>query len=548
MGQNSQKVIFNLNSKQFHKPLFEEQYNKIEDLKIDKDKVFIEIEFESLTSKNIETLKEYLIYFKQEQYKVEKIVFVDNVYKKHSLAQLNEMFDKIESFNLDFKIKIDDIYYVSKTDYIQALTLIKNFAKQVNNLIYKNEQLSTFEKYILAFHFVANRVYHMDTFINNQMRNWVGVLTSKNVICSGYASLLTKICSEMFKKDELICFHQSSNVFDRNNTLLGGHANNLVFINDSKYDLCGVYHSDSCWCSPREKVLQQEDDQVKFNYCLIPLSELLVSTKYNFQFHSSNFIYEYLKANFQANNILLDHKKALIEQYLLEKYGFKSVNQLIKEISKSKFEVLKSQKKKDIEDNIINKFCNFATSLKYKPLEILEMKVPRILALEIFSEKDKNVEKFLNNLSSFVQGNDFDLEFIISMVKGDTLKDICKKVEEPEDLQMTCSFKELLLDVIYFTAKQSDLIKQGYEDYIKSLREKELQKFLKEHEKIINPDKINILKFKEPFEILAEHLNIKSSNIKSFVDRKLQETKELANKDFAGIFEPIEIAKEEDLF
>ena len=61
-------------------------------------------------------------------------------------------------------------------------------------------------------------------------------------------------------------------------------------INDDKYNICGCYHSDSCWCSARKVYENPFDNDVVFNYCLIPLTKLLKSAKHKFHFNDDVFI------------------------------------------------------------------------------------------------------------------------------------------------------------------------------------------------------------------------------------------------------------------
>lgn len=202
---------------------------------------------------------------------------------------------------------------------------IKNFTYEENG---KQVKLSTYEKFLIVYKFVANRIYHEDQdFDNNEMRNWVGVLTSDKVICSGFASLLKCICDRIFSAEELKCYEQNSDIYTLDGKYLESHVNNLIIINDDKYNLNGLYYADACWDSKSER----KGNKSTFNFSLIPIQQIVDYKKCNFAFDQNLFIYKDVNPYYKIKSGYCDTYSNSLSNDLLIKFGFNPDNQAYNE-------------------------------------------------------------------------------------------------------------------------------------------------------------------------------------------------------------------------
>ncbi len=289
-------------------------------------------EYELVVSGNLTTLNllEEIEIFK-ESYKgitgsITVKVFSDQDYidKEEELLFLQKINSVCEENNFKFEITLNneticDEYH----NFITAKNEIDNLANKINSMSISNENgierpLSPFEKFVIVHKFVANRNYNMDKenyFGNNKQRSWIGLLTSDYAICSGYASLLKCVCDKVFTPQELACFTQGCNIFDKEGAIKGGHANNLIVINDPLYKLNGIYLSDSCWdgLGPNG-----ERESARFTYLLNPLQNYGQHNTLSFEFRNC-FAFQNLENI--ANHYVLDWSDDKLAQFLIN-YGY----------------------------------------------------------------------------------------------------------------------------------------------------------------------------------------------------------------------------------
>lgn len=229
----------------------------------------------------------------------------DYIYDESEMDKLVEIDNYAKENGNAFHISLGEDTETKVSGTVQNLLFarkeIENLKNKVNNFKYfengKENKLSPYEKFMIAYKFVANRVYNMDEdFGNDEMRNWIGVLATDKVICSGFASLLKCVCDQLFEPADLKCYVQSSMVYDTNIQELGGHANNLVIINDPKYNLDGLYYADACWDSKKS-----EDRNTTFHYFMLPITQIVKSKSYKFEFKDL-FIYNNIAQTIDKSN------------------------------------------------------------------------------------------------------------------------------------------------------------------------------------------------------------------------------------------------------
>ena len=241
-------------------------------------------------------IKELLQYFENTSINCEDIVIKyreDYIKDTDEINKLNEIATAMQDSKTSCKINLNETgSEINK--FLIAQQEVENLANQINNLtIDENGQrvpLSTFEKFVVVYNYAANRVYNMDKenyFENNDMRTWIGLLTGDYAICSGYSSLLKCLCDRVFDKKELKCIKQSCSINDKENNNLGVHANNIILINDEKYNINGCYYADSCWDCPKP----EKNKDVSYDFCAIPLQQIFENNKYNVGIHDTKNLY-----------------------------------------------------------------------------------------------------------------------------------------------------------------------------------------------------------------------------------------------------------------
>ena len=155
----------------------------------------------------------------------------------------------IDNVNLIRKKYQKDIKLEDGSTAEQALDAsrrINKFVEHINKVKEDGTSLSPLEKYICAYQFVSSFMYKSENEEKENYltsRNLVSILTGDKIVCEGYAAMLKEICTRLDIPCEIQCFK-----FKDSDT---GHANNLVKINDDKYNIHTIYYADACWDSKR---------------------------------------------------------------------------------------------------------------------------------------------------------------------------------------------------------------------------------------------------------------------------------------------------------
>lgn len=158
----------------------------------------------------------------------------------------------------------------------------------------KLQQFSPFEAIIFIHHYITNKFQYKENSENPEIsRSIVGVLNSDNIVCVGYAELTKAIIDKLnmpgLSSETLESVIKSVN---KNQTLLEkshltgvddnmnfAHLQNLITIDDPKYNIKGTYVSDTCWDSKND-----EFDMGKgFGYCMFPVDDLFHLSNKSFQ-------------------------------------------------------------------------------------------------------------------------------------------------------------------------------------------------------------------------------------------------------------------------
>lgn len=209
---------------------------------------------------------------------------------------------EVETFSgLEEKIKGFgcDISFVH--EYVQySLPEILSAQKKLNDIIepLKKSNASDFEKYLVIYDFLTSKVYKEDEENRCFSRDLISVLNSDSIVCVGYSELMKYLCDAVGIK----CKPQS--VTDRKKKGDVLHKNNLIYIDDAKYNIHGWYYADACWDSALEGV----KDKKQYIYSLIPLDDKNNFNKRRVLINSSPEKYYYDKAENYTDNIEIDNE------------------------------------------------------------------------------------------------------------------------------------------------------------------------------------------------------------------------------------------------
>lgn len=257
-------------------------------------------------------------------------------------------------------------------------------------------KLSPYEKFLIVYKAVANNEYNMSqNYDDDRMRNWIGALSSDKIICSGFSSLLKCICNRVFTLEELKCYNQSVVFYDNDGKFVMSHANNMVMINDPKYNLDGLYYADAC----ADCKAQQRGNQTAFDYCLIPIQQAVELKDMQLTFDKQWFVYKDI-GTFYNNSAEVTNSGPTD---IMHKFGYKSKQEFI-----DKVEDIIVQRREQVELNnqqlrqqIEQEFEEFAKKAKFANSTELKEALPSIRTLEWPLEIRKKYKDILEATSFF---------------------------------------------------------------------------------------------------------------------------------------------------
>lgn len=233
-------------------------------------------------------------------------------------VRTNFLFDKDEQKEL---IKINNYLltnssnplYISRNntsilftlkDLIFSTRKLKNVANSIANATItinnQKQQLSNFEKFMLAYEYVSNYKYNKGGDYHYLVNsNWVTTIGKDKIICRGYSSMLKALCDLIFTNNEVKVFEQTLTIYPKDNKdKKERHSNNIVLIKDDKYNIDGMYYADACW-----DCLIDEKENKAFTFCCVPMQDLLHHKLYNFIFDNGLSNIYFLNSEEYTNNL-----------------------------------------------------------------------------------------------------------------------------------------------------------------------------------------------------------------------------------------------------
>ena len=146
----------------------------------------------------------------------------------NGINNLNNIYVAAEGNNKDVPI----ISYKDTINYIDDI---------VSNI--KKLDLSPMEQIMYAYDIVRDRKYKFETKKQDESesRDLTPVILGDRIVCAGFAEILDKVC----KKLGFNSYIQILTPIKEDSYI--GHARNVIYIKDEKYDIDGVYFFDATW-------------------------------------------------------------------------------------------------------------------------------------------------------------------------------------------------------------------------------------------------------------------------------------------------------------
>ena len=245
----------------------------------------IALDRDSVTRENIDALKKHILELKKAGAEVHVAVDgnmntksndsqTDYLYTKEEIELLNEL----DSFLIENDMKPIKICEVQRVDSLDdfdkgwTLQQVATANNKIDSIVerIKENNLSPFEAMLYIHKLASTFKYNMPSKLesNENSRVLPSILNSDKIVCSGYATFVKAIIDKLnmpgLKCDVIGCL-----LVKRKHN--GGHAHNIVSIQDPKYDIDGTYVEDTCWDSPKEGYEKGRG----FATCLYPVNDVM---------------------------------------------------------------------------------------------------------------------------------------------------------------------------------------------------------------------------------------------------------------------------------
>lgn len=284
------------------------------------------------------------------------------------------------SISLEKYQKILDGYNLSKISNNNILVHYQEYGNDIDiNTLYdtscqinyitmkiKQYNLSPLERLIMVYDIVKNNFYHKEINENYLIsRTLDNVLNSDYIVCVGYIALINAILKNLDINAKPI-FCQAKD---------GKHCRGIVYLNDEKYNINGVYILDPTWDSKRSSTSDKLD---RYNYFLLPI-EIAEKTAKTELIHIINMSINEL-ALFECD---FANTEYITEEKTLERINIYYYLKMIFSLTNSNYE--------DFAENIV--FYDFLNSEERKKLDYVYQSV-----INKCKTKDIDVDTFIKTL------------------------------------------------------------------------------------------------------------------------------------------------------
>lgn len=220
--------------------------------------------------------------------------------KNFSLETIANIVSLINKYNLDFDYAVD-LNCLSFEDFRNLNYLNKHLIEHENSLFideelilypfnqaYEAEKIakkvaysilqktkSPFEQLILAHDYASSKYYYVENtrYSYHDAISFIGSMTTKSIVCMGYAKIMQKICSNL----GIMCYRfEGANKDYHSNSI---HSFNIVHLVDNDYKIYGHYLLDATWDSNLSRIGERS-----YLYLLHPLQDCIVENAKHFKY------------------------------------------------------------------------------------------------------------------------------------------------------------------------------------------------------------------------------------------------------------------------
>jgi len=255
---------------------------------------------------NVDNLFDYIEYivFYHDDFDVIKFIEENTIIKNKKIVipgriEIDE-YDRVKYLMIKYKKYKDNIYvkmdnnmgYVSLNDCLNTINKIREQADKILSL-----NLSPMETIMYTYDQVRNRVYKNESIGDSALksRDLTSVLNNEEIVCVGFSNIFQALLHYM----NINCFNAglSSRIEGEN-----GHERNVIYIQDEKYGIDGIYYFDATWDNKKEN----ETNEFLYRY------KFFAKTRKQMVEIERDY-YEYRNCECYSDDMVSDVKRALEE-------------------------------------------------------------------------------------------------------------------------------------------------------------------------------------------------------------------------------------------
>ncbi len=218
-------------------------------------------------------------------------------------------YSKLIELMKDYKDIEDKVYvsligntnYVSLSDCYKTMSAIKRQADEIKKL-----GLSPMETIMYVYDQVRNRVY---TFENEdesyfKSRDLTEVMFGDKIVCAGYANIFHVLLHYIGIENRIVYLIEKDNP-------QSGHARNIIYVQDDKYDIDGVYYFDPTWNSKRIN----ETNEYLYRYTYFAKTRKYMDDDKNYDFKECSFPTYSTDMDMEIRKIIAEEKYEKLMPY-----------------------------------------------------------------------------------------------------------------------------------------------------------------------------------------------------------------------------------------
>lgn len=330
----------------------------------------------SIDSRDLGDIYKFYNYLVNKGYQVNSIcVNVEN------MDYLNIDLSRYEKLAKETNLTFD--YGVGLHSNFEEFKGLKASLNWYRNLI-NEANLSPAEKVMFAFDIMKTFQYNESNVSSNDSRYPHRIIETGNIVCVGYSKMLEQILKGM---DNIKISDFSVNCYDSNGNHLGGHQRNIVEIDDSKYNMHGMYVMDATWDSFEEGL-----SKVK-QYTALDLYRyfLVAPNDYKLMFPNDT-VPDIMVSKEKKDNLVNEYRKVFEETSITD-------SKLINTVKDD--EIMKRLDSKRISLDTFNQMLyNVRIAEGYLP-EMMNDEIKKVDKMNLYFVKEMNNENGTENISYF---------------------------------------------------------------------------------------------------------------------------------------------------